>query len=226
MTNFVNIILIEIIFVLSISLIVLLVLNWKKKKKKTAEIERLLGQVEENGITRKEHLVNILTNQLAMQEQPAVELVEDFIAAEKRFTHQFLEIQLNQQPISGFYQHECEVLDKYLQLIAENIPKAINSNLDITGEASTGDEKGANNSEEIEQKSEQTKEKDTDPEILDPNSEQTDGKEADNPSSSEAESIEEINISETEEDEFAEEPDWGDAFAEAGVEMDENSEEK
>ena len=245
MSNFVFILPIEPILVLSILLIVLLVFTWRKKKKNAAEIERLLSQAEESEATRKEHLVNYLTGQLSMEQQSAVEQVEDFIAAEKRFTHQFLEIQLNQQPVSDFYQNSCEFVDKYLQLIAENAPKPINDNLEITDEDSQDEQVDTNQSDEIEEESKESEVQDIEPESIDSNSEESDGSEVkdiepknveeeasenlesnepDQTPSSEPETTGETNNLEAEEDEFGgEEPDWGDAFAEAGVEMDENS---
>lgn len=207
MSHFVFILLVEAILVLSIALIVLLVFNWKNKKKKAAEIEQLLGQTEENEATRKKQLVDYLTSQLSMQEQSAVEQAEDFIAAEKRFTQQFLVIQLNQQPVSGFYQYSCEFVDKYLQLIAENMPKVINDDLDITGEDSPEEKQlDTNNSEELEEESKESKESevnDVETESIDSNLEELDSDEERNTSSAEADTSGEINNAEGEEDEFA-----------------------
>jgi hypothetical protein len=243
MSNFVFILLVEVILVLLISLIVLLVFNWKRKKKNAIGIERLLVQVEESESTRKEHLVNFLTGQLSMEEQPALQQAEELMAAEKRFTQQFLEIQLNQQSASDFYQHSREFVDKYMQLIAEKLPKAINDNLDITSESSPEEQKDVNNSEAIEEERKDGEVQDVQPKSIETNSEESDSsegkeidpenvdetasenvesKEADKTPSSEAKSIEETKSSEGEEDEFAEEPDWGDAFAETGEEMDES----
>ena len=150
MSHFIFILLIEALLILLIPLIVLMVFNWKKKKKNAADIERLLAQVEESDTKRKKHLVKYLTSQLSMEEQPSLELVEDFIAAEKRFTQQFLGIHLNQQPISDFYQHSCEFVDKYLRLIAENVPKPIDNNLDIASEDSSEGQQDVSNQKEIE----------------------------------------------------------------------------
>jgi len=241
MSHFIFILLVEALLILLMPLIVLMVLNWKKKKKDAADIERLLAQVEESDTKRKKHLVKYLTSQLSMEEQPSIELVEDLIAVEKRFTQQFLEIQLNQQSISDFYQHSCEFVDKYLRLIAENVPKPIDNTLDITGETLPEEQVDANNSEEIEEAKKEGDVEDVGPETIDSNPEESDSSEvkeiepkiadekasenlesnkADQTSSSEPEPKEETNNLEAEEDEFgAEEPDWGDAFAEAGVEM-------
>jgi len=201
--HFVFILLVEVILVLSILLIVLLVFSWKTKNKNATEIEQLLGQVEEGETARKEHLVNYLTSKLSMEEQPAVEQAEDFIAAEKRFTHQFLAIQLNQQPVTDFYQHSREFVDKYLQLIAENVPKAINNDLDISDVVPPEEPRDTNKSEELEEQSKEAEVKDVEPEIIDSNLEELDSEEADQNPSPEAEAIEETNNSEGEEDEFA-----------------------
>jgi hypothetical protein len=242
MSDFVFIILAEALLVLLILLIVLMVFNWKKKKKNAADIERLLAQVEESDTKRKKHLVKYLTSQLAMEEQPSLELVEDFIAAEKQFTQQFLGIHLNQQPISDFYQHSCEFVDKYLRLIAENVPKPIDINLDIASEASSEGQQDVNNQEEIEEESKESEAKESEAkeseaketetkenegndigsETLESKSEDIDSSETDQTPLSEAESKEEVKNTEVEEDKFDEEPDWGDAFAETGEEMDES----
>lgn len=231
MSHFVFILLVEALLVLLISFIVLSVFNWKKKKQNAAEIERLLAQIEENDTKRRKHLVSYLTSELSLEEQSAMEQVEDFIVAEKRFTQQFLEIQLNQQPVSGFYQNSCEFADKYLQLIAENIPKPIDKNLDITSEASLEDKKEVSNSQEIEVENKESivkggEDKDIEPEILESKSEEIDSSETSQTPSSEAESTEETNNSEGEKNDSEEKPDWGDAFAEAGVEMKESISEK
>jgi hypothetical protein len=243
MSDFVFIILAEALLVLLLLLIVLMFFNWKKKKKNAADIECLLAQVEESDTKRKQHLASYLTSELSLSEQPALEQVEDFIAAEKRFTQQFLEIQLNQKPLSDFYQHSCEFADKYLQLIAENVPKPIDNKLDNIGEASPEEKKDVNNSEEIEEESKESEAKesevkenevkvkesegkDIESEILESKSEEMDSSETSQTSSLEAKSIEETNNSEGEENDSEEEPDWGDAFAEAGVEMKESISEK
>jgi hypothetical protein len=243
MDYLVFILLVEALLVLSISLIALLVFSWKKKKKNATEIEALLSQIEENNAPRKEQLVNYLSNQLGMEQQPAVEQVEDFIAAEKRFTQQFLGIQLNQQPVSNFYQHSCEFVDKYLQLLAENTLKDPNNSLELSGDATSEQSEQSESTEESEnmESSKQAEEeskgsevkeseakenegKDIGSETLESKSEDIDSSETETGQIplSEAESKEETNNSEVEEDEFSEEPDWGDAFAETGEEMDES----
>ena len=60
------------------------------------------------------------------------------------------------------------------------------------------------------------------PKTLESKSEDIDSSETDQTSLSEAESKEEVKNTEVEEDKFDEEPDWGDAFAETGEEMDES----
>ena len=282
MSHLIFILLVETLLVLMIPLIILIALNGKKKKKNTADIERLLVQVKENDTKRKKHLVKYLTSQLSMEEQPSLELVEDFIAAEKRFTQQFLGIHLNQQPISDFYQHSCEFVDKYLQLVADNVPKALNDSLDVTSGTPAEEPEKVENSEQLEEKS---KEQEIESEMIDSDAEKVTSDKADQATSSEAEPIAEpnntkeeennslditndappekpenveqseqaedkskeqeiepetmdsdaeksasneteatadTNIIKEQEGELAEEPDWGDAFAETGEVMDES----
>ncbi len=212
------IILINLVIVLVLLLGFVLFLNRREKQRKNSEIERLLSEVEENETTRQKQLVNILTNQLTMSEQTALEIVDDFVKTEKRFIQKFLEIQMNQQPVTNFFQYSTECLDKYLQLVAENLPKPPGNSLDITSDSLETEQPPEEGSKAEEVTSEQPDDETKEPEIEDLEVEGTSKKIEEEVSSLGEQTTEENGDVE---DEFGEEPDWGDAFAEAGIKQEE-----
>lgn len=117
----------EIIFILVLVLLTMLFVGWRRKKEHQLALEQLLERVAEQEEARKSVLIGYLTVQQKMNNQAAMELCEDFVEAEKQFMYLFLEQQMKHKSISGMYQHLCELLDKYLNLLADN---SINSKAD------------------------------------------------------------------------------------------------
>ena len=86
----------------------------------TAGFELLLNNIKEIEGERKSQLIQFLMDSHALPEKEAAESGEYMIEAEKQFLEQFVKQQLEQKPITDFYQNLCELLDQYLYFI----PKA------------------------------------------------------------------------------------------------------
>ncbi|MCF6250246.1 MAG: hypothetical protein L3J75_03100 [Methylococcaceae bacterium] len=92
-------------------------LRWKGNKDKTAEFEKLLDNVDSLKEERKSQLAEYLTNSYALEIEKAKETSEFMVEAEKLFLQQFLKQQIEQTPVTDFYQNLCELLDQYLYFI-------------------------------------------------------------------------------------------------------------
>ncbi len=164
-------------------------LRWKGSKDKTAEFEKLLDNVDSHKEERKSQLAEYLINSYALETEKAKETSEFMVEAEKLFLQQFLKQQIEQTPVTDFYQNLCELLDQYLYFIP-----TVNSEKD-----SPNDEK------RVEQNSDDIQ-----------NNEVTDSDETDSENTKATTASEETEADEAE-------PDWGDAFAESGDEIDEET---
>ncbi len=124
----------EFSLVLLTGLIVLLVVNRRNKRRRLAGIEELLEDIKDRQPRRGDRLALALISKHRLDEQAAQELSENLIAAEKQFLYGFVEQQMQQQAIGGFYENLCRLLDSYL----DNMPK---SNVQpAEGEANVGAE--------------------------------------------------------------------------------------
>lgn len=104
----------ELSVVLLTGLIVLLLVNRRQKRQRLAGIEALLEDVEARGALRGDSLFSALMNKHSLDEQSAHEVSETLLAAEKQFLYVFVEQQMQQHAISGFYESLCQLLDSYL----------------------------------------------------------------------------------------------------------------
>ncbi len=136
----------EAVFVLAIVLFAVLFVNWRRKKHHNVALEQLLDAVTGQEENRKEGLIQYLTEHQKMDDQQALELCEDFVEAEKQFMYLFLEQQMKQTPVTEFYDHLCELLDKYLNLLPqavelrdEETPQEAESATEETADAETVD---------------------------------------------------------------------------------------
>ncbi len=206
------IVLINLVIVLILLLGFVLFLNGRDKKRKKTEMERLLTEIEANETTRQKQIVNILTTQIGMSEQVVLEKVENFVAAEKQLTHKFLEILMDQQPVTNFYQYSSDCLDEYMRLIGENLNMSATEDKPVEKQSISESQNDPSSEQTINLEDNQTEISDSEPEEINDTKNDT-APAIDNDSTAKAEK------NEAEEDEFSEEPDWGDAFAEAGVEM-------
>ncbi len=92
-------------------------LRWKGNKEKAAEFEKLLDNVDSQQEERKSQLAEFLINSYALETEKAKETSEFMVEAEKLFLQQFLKQQIEQTPVTYFYQNLCELLDQYLYFI-------------------------------------------------------------------------------------------------------------
>jgi hypothetical protein len=110
----------EFSLVLLTGLIVLLVVNRRNKRRRLAGIEELLEDIKDRQPRRGDRLALALISKHRLDEQTAQELSENLIAAEKQFLYEFVEQQMQQQAVGGFYENLCRLLDGYL----DNMPKS------------------------------------------------------------------------------------------------------
>ncbi len=104
---------------------VIVFFSWKKKKMQTAGFELLLNNIKEIKDERKAQLIQFLMDSHALPEEEATESGEYMIEAEKQFLAQFVKQQLEQKPMTDFYQNLCELLDQYLYFIPKAKTKAM-----------------------------------------------------------------------------------------------------
>ncbi|MFW5442956.1 MAG: hypothetical protein ACKE51_01440 [Methylococcaceae bacterium] len=107
----------EVAVVLLVIVGFLLYLRWKQKRVQTAEIEKLLDNVSSQEEERKSQLLSYFIDSHAMDNEAAKEASDFMVEAEKQFIQQFLKQQMEQTPVTNFYQNLCELLDQYLYFI-------------------------------------------------------------------------------------------------------------
>ncbi len=112
-------IIINILVVIILLMGIYMLLNWKRKKNYATQLEHNLNQIMEGEEERKSTLKQYLTSHLKLSNQAALELSEDFVEAEKQFMYVFLEQQMKQNSVEGFYDNLCDLLDKYLNHVPE-----------------------------------------------------------------------------------------------------------
>lgn len=113
------ILLAELSLVLSTGVIVLFVVNRRNKRQRLAGIEELLEDIKDRQQRRSDRLALALVGKHHLDEQTAQALSENLIAAEKQFLYGFVEQQMQQQAVGGFYENLCRLLDSYL----DGLPK-------------------------------------------------------------------------------------------------------
>ncbi|OQW75172.1 MAG: hypothetical protein BVN35_08690 [Proteobacteria bacterium ST_bin11] len=104
----------ELSLVLLTGLIVLLAVNRRNKRQRLAGIEELVEDIKERQERRGDRLALALVGKHHLDEQTAQVVSENLIAAEKQFLYGFIEQQMQQQTVSGFYENLCRLLDSYL----------------------------------------------------------------------------------------------------------------
>ena len=98
----------------SFSIVILLTLSWRKKKRQHREFERLLDDIKERQEERSNKLTRLLAKKHNLAQTEAQDLTKQLIIAEKSFLQQFIDQQLQQSSVEHFYEHLCELLDNYL----------------------------------------------------------------------------------------------------------------
>jgi len=190
-----GILIVEVAVVSLVAVSIVVFLFWKHKKRRTAELEQLLQNIENQQGERKAQLAQYLMKDYSQVEDDAQESSEYMVEAEKQFMQLFIKQHIEQAPVSEFYGSLCELLDQYLYFI----PKIAAENNNIEPSVSTETE--VKDIDELDQMESLDKAENTADEAV----------------------LDKIDASEPKEDESEAEaePDWGDAFAESGEEMDE-----
>jgi len=212
MSSTLVILVIEITIVLICVVGFLLFLRWKIEKQKTVDVETVLDDFNLVATKRKKQLVEFFTSKQGLNADQAEESAGCMIEAESNFLKEFLKQQIEQTPLTDFYSNLSGLLDQYLYFIPEKILLAtVDDSVDV------GD---------MEKDIPVDKEPEADT-ITEPSSDDSVMK---------ASEVEEVNqptdeatdndmvVEELVSDEVAdEEPDWGEAFAESGDVVDEET---
>ncbi len=175
--------------------------RWKVKYNKLIDFKQLLDNFNDQEGERKVQLVNHLQEGYALSSEESGESADYMVEAEKVFLQQFMKQQIEQTSGADFYQNLCELLDQYLYFIpTKNAIDSNSSNIETT--------------EAIEDSMHSQVDKEA---LLDEKNDDLDG--SGEKSGLEDIITEQVNDSNTSE----EDPDWGDAFAESGDEVDEQT---
>ncbi|MGZ0078481.1 hypothetical protein [Methylomonas sp. YC3] len=141
----------ELSLVLLTGLIAVLVVNRRHKRRRLAGIEELLEDIKDRQERRGDRLVLALVSKHHLDEPTAEAVSDTLIAAEKQFLYGFIEQQMQQQTVAGFYENLCLLLDSYL----DGLPKV--------AEKPVADEQAAETDEQFaDTDSEQSKPADSD----------------------------------------------------------------
>ncbi len=186
-----SIVVLEIAIVLLAIVCVLVFLGWKQRKKLTQQIEQLMDAVNSQQDDRKKKLIQLLVEDYALDVAEAAEAGGSMVEAEKQFLQQFVKQQVEKTTVTDFYSQLCALLDQYLYFVPKNVQK---NNIEERGAIKVTTDIGSlgDISEPEQAGEEEVKERDEPP-----------------VNAKADESVEEP------------EPDWGEAFAESGEEMDE-----
>ncbi|MDX8128500.1 hypothetical protein QLH52_14500 [Methylomonas sp. OY6] len=109
----------ELSLVLLTGLIAVLFVNRRHKRRRLAGIEELLEDIKDRQERRGDRLALALAGKHHLDEPTAEAVSENLIAAEKQFLYGFIEQQMQQQTVAGFYENLCLLLDSYL----DGLPK-------------------------------------------------------------------------------------------------------
>ncbi len=211
--------LVEVFIILLAIVFFLFYLRWKRKKLKSAEIEKLLDNINSQQAERLSLLTELLIEKCGLQDDPAKESGGLMIEAEKQFLQQFLKQQIEQTPLTDFYSNLCELLDQYLYLLTPAKTEQ-NISIDETPLEITEAIEPVENEFDIGDKT--TIEPEEESVLDDEFTESEADMDGTTKPDAESDAMEDPGL----DDEFAEaeddsEPDWGDAFAESGDEVDE-----
>lgn len=91
-------------------------LSWRKKQRKNHDFNNLTDDIKDRQPVRSSQLQRRLADYVS-QKNLAEDISEQLIAAEKLFLQQFLEQQMQNNSISGFYENLTELLDSYISSI-------------------------------------------------------------------------------------------------------------
>lgn len=97
-----------------LALVVLWLAGRREKKRRQAEIEELLAEIEDRQGQRGDRILLALVEKYGLGEEAGHSVSEVLMLAEKQFLYQCVEQLLGRQPLSGFYESLCGLLDSYL----------------------------------------------------------------------------------------------------------------
>lgn len=103
------------IFLLSIS--ALLLVMWRKRRRRHNEFELLLDDIKDRQAPRANKLTRRIMEKCKIDRANAQVLSEQLISAEKLFLQHFIEQQLQHKSVENIYEQLCELLDSYLSAI-------------------------------------------------------------------------------------------------------------
>lgn len=112
---------IEVLLVALTAIGAMLFVNWRRTTRCHAALERLFEDVKERQTIRHDRIIACLTSHYKLDESVAEELSASLFAAEKLFLTQFIEQQMREQSVDGFYQNLCDLLDRYLNEIPARV---------------------------------------------------------------------------------------------------------
>lgn len=202
MSTATSILILEMAVVLLLIICILIFFEWKRRKKTSSELEHLLEAVNEQQDDRKKKLIQMLVDDYSLDVAEAAESGEYMVEAEKQYIQQFAKQQLENTTVAESYLNLCELLDQYLYFI----PNVIKEEKNIEESSETEKAELSENIDEPE--TIETENISEQQDITEPVVDQDVDKQAEK-------KVEEVGESEEEE------PDWGDAFAESGDDMDE-----
>jgi|GEM_PF-1619909 hypothetical protein len=125
--------LVEVLLLMLIAFIVLLSLNWRRKKRRLAALNQLIDDVTDRQGLRKQKLSAKLSKEFKLSNQSAQVLSEVLVTAEKQFLQQFIEQEMTESVV-GFYENLCKLLENYMQIMAESAEHAA---LSVQSQSST-----------------------------------------------------------------------------------------
>lgn len=94
--------------------------GWRKKRKLHRHLEQLLNDVNDQQVIRKGQLTRRLQQSLSVSPEAAQRLSRDLLGAEKLFLQQCTAQLLQHKLDENFYAQLCELLDCYLNSLAQD----------------------------------------------------------------------------------------------------------
>ena len=110
----------ELCLVLLTGSAVLLISNRNRKKRWQTGLEELLDDINDRQEKRGDRLTQAIISKHRLGLDLAQNISERLIAAEKFFLLAFVEQQMQQQGLGGFYENLCRLLDSYLDNLAKS----------------------------------------------------------------------------------------------------------
>ena len=108
-----TIIALELFALVFLGFLAALIIIWRGKKRRQADLERLIDEMNDGQPLRRKKIAAALREHFPIDESSAKDLAAALFGAEKAFLVQFIEQQM-QGSVAGFYENLSELLDDYL----------------------------------------------------------------------------------------------------------------